>query len=226
MRYSISTIPIYEKFGKKSLCALCDLQFETNLNMVEQFLNDAVMEDDIRKLVNEKGFCKEHFDKLYAGQNKLGLALQSHTRMVYVNKHLKEISNVKQAKKQVEELTKITCSCIICELVNAHMKSYVETIPKMFLNEEEFRDILAKETAICLNHYIDLLNKADKAGKYADMFVKTINGVQKRNIDILSTEIRTFCNMYDHRNKGKPMGEEKYSLQKTRVKMYGKKIND
>jgi len=223
MKYSISTIPIYDRFNSTSLCALCDIEYTTNKQLIDQFLDEAVMEDHVRAKVNKLGFCKYHYDKLYEGQSKLGLALQSSTRLTTIFNAIKPIDNLKQAKKQVEELEKLTCNCTICEILDDHMARYEETVAKMFLAEEDFRNILPKEKSICLPHYINLLKQSAKAGKYADQFIKTINEITRNSTNILSSEIRKFCTMFDYRNKGKPMGEERLSLQKNRIKLYGKK---
>lgn len=223
MRYSISTLPIYDKFKGTSLCALCEIEQTTNKQLIEQFLDEGVMEDNIRAKVNKVGFCKYHYDKLYEGQSKLGLALQSHTRLNYIIKSIKPIENVKQAKKQVEELENLTCSCVICEILDDHMQRYEETVAKMFLAEEEFRKILPNEQSICIPHYINLLKQSAKAGKYAEHFISHINKILVDSSNKLSSDIRKFCDMFDYRNKGTPMGEERLSLQKNRIKLYGRK---
>jgi len=223
MKYTISTMPIYQKFDGKSYCALCDIEINTSNQLVNQFLDESVMEDHVRAKVNKLGFCKYHFDKLYEGQSKLGLALQSHTRINTIIKAIKPIENVKQAKKQAEELTKLTCSCVICEILDDHMNRYEDTLVKMYATEEKFRELLPKEKSICLHHYINLLNQSAKAGKYAEEFIKCINKVQVNDLSILSNEIRLFCDRFDYRNSGKTLGEERLALPKTRLKLYGKK---
>ena len=47
-------------------------------------LGGAMMEPDTRIATNEKGFCPRHFAQLYDAQNRLSLALMTHT-------HLKDV---------------------------------------------------------------------------------------------------------------------------------------
>ncbi len=223
MKYSISTLPILQRFNGNSFCALCDIRKTTEDQLVNQFLDEAVMEDDIRARVNKLGFCEKHFDKLYEGQSKLGLALQYHTRLNTIAKKITPIDNIKQAKKQAEQIRQATSTCIICEMLDDHMSRYEDTVCKMFLAEESFRRLIPKEKSICLSHYASLLEQSAKAGKYADLLVKSLNEVQRKDIGLLSDEIRAFCDRFDYRNAGKALGEEKYALQKTRIKFYGRK---
>jgi len=223
MKYSISTMPILQRFNGNTYCALCDIKKTTDDQLVDQFLDEAVMEDHIRAKVNKLGFCEKHFDKLFEGQSKLGLALQYHTRLATISKKVAPIDNAKKAKKQAEELKQATSTCIICEMLEDHMSRYEETVCKMYSAEESFRNLLPKEKGICLNHYVNLLDQCAKAGKYADSLVKTLNDIQRKDINILSDEIRAFCDRFDYRNAGKPLGEEKFALAKTRIKFYGRK---
>ncbi len=223
MKYSISTMPILQRFNGNSFCALCDIKKTTDDQLVNQFLDEAVMEDHIRAKVNKLGFCEKHFDKLYEGKSKLGLALQFHTRLNAISKKVAPIDNLKKAKKQAEELRQATSTCIICQMLDDHMARYEETVCKMFLAEDSFRKLLPKEKGFCITHYANLLDQSAKAGKYADILVKTLNEVQRKDINVLSDEIRAFCDRFDYRNAGKTLGEEKYALPKTRIKFYGRK---
>lgn len=72
-------------------------------NILFQFLNDAVMEDDTRARVNKLGFCADHFDMLFARQNKLSVALQSITRTNALKKEI-AAKDAKSAKKAAESL--------------------------------------------------------------------------------------------------------------------------
>ena len=74
MGYHIGTALILQEFKDGCECPLCKIEKIVNENILFQFLNDAVMEDDTRARVNKLGFCAEHFDMLFARQNKLSVA--------------------------------------------------------------------------------------------------------------------------------------------------------
>lgn len=84
MKYHIDTIPVWDAYHQESECPLCILEHNLEKNYVESFLGASVMESDTRIQVNRSGFCSHHFKLLYDAQNRLGLALMTHT-------HLKEL---------------------------------------------------------------------------------------------------------------------------------------
>ena len=223
MKYSIGTNLIHSEFNGKSYCALCQIKSIIDERVTEQFLEEAVMEDHVRARVNKLGFCEKHFDKLYEGRSKLGLALQCHTRLKTFTDAIQPTTNEKKAKKQAENIRKLSSTCIICETVNEHMDRYYQTIAKMFLAEEDFRNVFTNEESICLNHFSNLLENCSYAGKYSEQFLKSLYDIEIKSNSILSDEIRAFCDRFDYRNAQKPLGEEKNALPKTRIKMYGKK---
>lgn len=223
MKYSIGTNLIHSEFNGKSYCALCEIKKIIDERVTEQFLEEAVMEDHVRAKVNKLGFCEKHFDKLYEGRSKLGLALQCHTRLKTFIDAIIPTQNVKKAKSLAERIKKTSSTCIICETVDEHMERYKQTIAKMYSCEEDFRKKFSEEKSICLNHFADLLESSPYAGKFSGEFLKNLFDIEITSNSILSDEIRAFCDRFDYRNAQKPLGEEKNALPKTRIKMYGKK---
>ena len=107
MGYHIGTALILQEFKDGCECPLCKIEKIVNENILFQFLNDAVMEDDTRARVNKLGFCAEHFDMLFARQNKLSVALQAITRTNTLKKHI-SAKDAKSAKKAADALKKPT----------------------------------------------------------------------------------------------------------------------
>lgn len=224
MKYAIGTTLIVQEFNGKSYCPICQIKKIVDDRLVGQFLDEAVMEDHVRGTVNKLGFCEKHFDKLYLGDSKLGLALQCHTRLEAMLEKIGTIKSAKQAKKQAEIIMGLSKTCVICDLVEDHMSRYVDTIAKMYGLEDDFRQVFDNEKSFCFNHFADLLCSCTKAGKYADALVVSLNKKNESDGILLSEEIRAFCDRFDYRKSQKPMGEEKNALPKTRIKMYGKKL--
>ena len=114
MSYNISTMFIWQYFNNECECPTCRLRQKTESDLADTYLSEAVMEDAERMRVNKYGFCKEHYDLLYSGRNKLGVALQISTRIKTLNRYLKKPKDAKSAKKLAETLKNETCDCVIC----------------------------------------------------------------------------------------------------------------
>lgn len=221
MNYHINTIPIWDSFKKGEECPLCTLQGEVDKQLVGQYLNEAVMEDDYRANVNKRGFCREHFVKLYSGENKLGLALQTHTRLLHLLKKLKPADSVKAAKSAADTIRKELDTCTICEVVGFNMNRYYETVPKMFRHEPEFKKLLLSGKGFCLNHYAHLLENASHAGSESKEFISGISQMELENLDRLQGELEYFTEKFDYKNTDKPWGNSKDSLPRSINKIHG-----
>lgn len=80
MKEKIYTIPVSEVFSVVSECPLCLLFKRLEDEQLSYVLGSALMEPDFRNRSNEKGFCKNHYEKLYNRQeNRLGLGLITDT---------------------------------------------------------------------------------------------------------------------------------------------------
>lgn len=226
MRYQINTSLILQEFTKlDSECPLCEMRSIVENNVVEQYLNEAVMVTSVRYTVNEKGFCPTHFDMLFAGQSKLGLALQCVTRMNVLKEHLKTPANFKAAAKQGEKLVAAEKTCVICDTVEDHMQRYYKTVAQLYYDEEDFRDILGFSKGFCLKDYAQLLLNAKYASLKANEYVKLLSGIEMKSMEKVQGDLQWFCDRHDFRNAGKPLGSAEDALPRTRQKLYGKKSN-
>lgn len=202
MQYHIQTEPIWEAFQSDCDCPMCRIYEKSETRLVEQYLNEAVMEPDYRVEVNKYGFCKEHLRKLFAGKNKLGLALQLHTRTLQVRSQIKPCSNYKQALKQAAELTETLDSCVICRSVDEMMKRYAYTVAQMYALEEDFKHAFQKCNGFCMPHYTLLLRESNKAGGKSSAYVTELVYVQNRSLDRVCNDLDRFAQMFDYRNAG------------------------
>ncbi|MBQ9710604.1 MAG: hypothetical protein IJV67_08290 [Clostridia bacterium] len=224
MRYHISTSLILQEFCKTdSECPLCEIRSIVEKNVVEQYLNEAVMVTGVRYKVNEKGFCSDHFDMLFAGQSKLGLALQCVTRMNVLKQSLEKPSNYNAAKKQAKALIEAEKTCIICDTVEDHMQRYYKTVAELYFNEEDFRDLIGLTKGFCLKDYAQLVMNARYAATKVNEYVKVLSEIEKKNFEKIQSDLQWFCDRHDFRNAGKALDGAKDALPRTRTKIYGKK---
>ena len=63
MQYHISTGLIIKHFEQDCNCPLCEMEKIVETNICRELLADGCMDDDVRKQVNERGFCLKHFDE-------------------------------------------------------------------------------------------------------------------------------------------------------------------
>ncbi len=224
MRYHISTALILQEFAKiGGECPLCEIRSIVEKNVVEQYLGEAVMVVDVRYKVNEKGFCKEHFDMLFEGQSKLALALQTYTRMNVLKEKLKEPSSFRAASKLGADILASSSTCVICDTVEDHMQRYYKTVAELYLSEEDFRDLLGYGKGFCLGHYAELLKNSSYAGSKTKEYLKTLAAIENDGFDALQSELKWFCDRHDFRNRDKDLGSAKDALPRVRRKLYGKK---
>ena len=224
MRYHISTSLILQEFPKTSnVCPLCEIRKIVENNLAEQYLNEAVMVTGVRYKVNEKGFCARHFDKLFEGQSKLGLALQCVTRLNVLMDDMTPSASVRLAKKKAQKLSARETTCVICDSVEEHMQRYYKTVAELYLEEEDFRDLLGFSRGFCLHDYAQLVLNGSYAGSKAKEYVNLLAKTEKENYLNLQSDLQWFCDRHDFRNAGKDLGKAKDALPRTRARLYGNK---
>ena len=219
MQYHINTGLIHEKFNSECDCPLCEIEKIIEDGIVYEYLNDAVMEDDTRIHVNKTGFCKEHFDLLFQGKNKLSLALQISTR---TDEMLKLFDKPVSAKKRSDKLLHSIQTCAICEHINESMVKYYKTIAQMFDNEPDFYKKIIDTNGFCVKHFAYLVKYSSYAGKFKKEYLEVLFNVEKRSLETTKSHITDFCYSHDYRNAGKPLGDAKTALSDMRRKLYGR----
>ena len=228
MRYHIDTIPVWDAYHEESECPLCLLRARAESDYVDLYLGGSVMEPKTRIEVNEKGFCARHFGMLYEAQNRLGLALITHT---YFKQTLEEWNRLTGKKKSAKDdlmrlsrwLQNKTGSCVICEKTEKTMNRYAYTILHLWQHEREFSETLGASKGFCLPHLALMLDMAaetlrkDKAAAW----LATILPIQEREMSRMAEELWWFTQKFDHKNREKPWGNAKDALPRSIQKLSG-----
>jgi len=197
MRYHIETAPIWDAYKSGCECPLCEIEENLSAKLVDQYLNEAVMEPAYRVNVNKRGFCSRHFLRLFDGKNKLGLTLQTQTRLQAIIEDIKEKPNAKQGVKIAQELQKTLDTCVICDAVNRMLGLYYETAARMFLYEAEFQAVIENCKGFCIKHFAESLKAARYAGKRSNDYAACITAVQLKNMKRLHGEMESFTDKFD-----------------------------
>lgn len=206
MQYHIQTAPIWDAFKENDGCPLCKLYARTESRLVKQYLGEAVMEPDYRVRVNERGFCDKHLVKLYDGNNKLGLALQLHTRTEHIIKCIDVLCNAKQARKLADRLEKTANTCVICDEVDEVMNRYYYTVAQMYLAEAAFPEVFAASYGFCMPHFTELLKMVSYAGKKQETYAAALTRKQIDTLRKNDADLERFTKRFDYRSTDKFSG--------------------
>jgi len=246
MKYHLETIPVWDAYKEDSECPLCILENKAEKQYIDFFLGSSVMEPDVRIEVNKIGFCPEHFTLLYKVQNRLGLALLTHTHLKEtIEKFKKQTAALmneqsgsflfsKMIKRKTEkqnpvdhfytQILKQRDNCMICNRINEALKRYTYTILHLWDNDQEFKKQMMESKGFCLYHFASLVHMAGEtlSARKCSLFLEDIIPLQMKALERLENELFWFTQKFDYRNQDKPWGNSKDSLPRTLQKLTGK----
>ena len=138
MAEKIYSIKINEHYGAKNGCPICALRAELEKDEITRILGAAMMEPDIRKETNARGFCRTHLDRLCEAGNKLPLALMLSTHLESLEKDLfggfgKRAAAYEKARK----------SCYLCHRMNTETARVLDNVCYLYSQDEKFRALFA-----------------------------------------------------------------------------------
>ncbi|HHY83550.1 MAG TPA: ABC transporter substrate-binding protein [Clostridiales bacterium] len=251
MKYHLDTIPVWDAYHENSECPLCILEDKAEKSYVDSFLGGSVMEPDTRIEVNEKGFCPHHNKLLYKAQNRLGLALMTHTHTLETMKKLKhEINKLEKAAKNPEKASRHLMAklsggessiehamrefsawlnnhrnrCIICDRIEYSLNRYAYTIIHLWEHDQEFRKAMNQSKGFCFSHLPVVLNMAAERlsrSRQAEL-ISELNKLLLDNMDRLEKELLWFTQKFDYKNQDKPWGNSRDALPRILQKLTGK----
>ena len=251
VKYHLDTIPVWDAYHEGGECPLCILEDSSGKSYVGSFLGGSVMEPDTRIEVNKSGFCPHHNILLYKAQNRLGLALITHTHTLETIKDMKNRTNALKKNIQHPEkassnllkrlsgnatgLEQAICdfsrwlkehrnNCIICDRINYSLNRYAYTIIHLWDHDPEFKKTMAQSKGFCFSHLpliLDMAVERLNSKKQAALLEELID-LQQQNMDRLEKELHWFTQKFDYRNQDKPWGNSKDSLPRILQKLTGK----
>lgn len=146
MAEKIYTIPINEAFEHAVLhepadCPFCLLYDMLEKNELDIILGASMMEPDIRIETNKKGFCQQHFDKMFEKGNRLGLGLILESHIAEVEKNVFSGGTAFDGKGEKEQvkLESLEKSCYICDRIEAAFAKMLDNMVYLWETEEDFR---------------------------------------------------------------------------------------
>ena len=125
MAEQIYTIPVNDGFrnalaGEKYDCPFCLIFDMLEKNELELILGASMMEPDIRIETNKRGFCRRHYDMMYAAGNRLGLALILESHLAHIEKEYLTGGGLLDGKGEREsaKLQALEDDCYVCHRIN------------------------------------------------------------------------------------------------------------
>jgi len=193
MRSDICSIPVEEVFEPKEGCPVCRMRNMLENRMAEYITGAAMMEPEVRKVTNEKGFCLRHYKMILSRKNRLSAALM-------LESHLKEME--KKIKSPVAKAE--TSRCFVCDEVERNMTALISNTLKKYESDMEFRHLFEKQETLCLPHFYELCSAADKkmGRRFRGEFKSAAKELTLRSIESLHGDVKHFCDMFDYRNNG------------------------
>ena len=218
MKEKIYTIPVNEAFEKQDGCPFCRLYRQLEKKEVDRILGAAMMEPDIRKKTNEKGFCRPHFDMMFRYGKKLPLALilESHLDEVRSKVTSGSLFASASAARSAKKLNALGESCYICDRLNYNFDRSVECAVMLWQSDGEFRRKFAMSPYFCLPHYTAFVTAARErmSKKEFSSFFADISHIESRYFDKLSSDVSLFVKKFDYRYENEPWGDSRDSTER------------
>ena len=210
------------------LCALMEGAEETYLR---SFQHSRVMEPGVRVKTNDAGFCPDHYRKLYARENKLGLGLVVHTHLQEKLPELRAaFASLRAAGRKGRKIDDAAASigrlrdrCFICDLLQGDLDRYSFTILLLWNKDAEFLPKFRSSRGFCLSHFLSLLDKGrrmlrtDRLERWLDDVVPLMTDSLQR----LEQDLEAFTQLHHDSHRSLGTDEERTALARTLQKLAG-----
>ncbi len=223
---------VHDAYALPGECPVCGLMQAAEETYLLSFQHSRVMEPNVRVKTNESGFCPEHYRKLYARENKLGLALVVHTHLVEKLQPLKAAIEAaarpgRHEKERMDDavslLTRLRDACFLCALLKEDRDRYCFTILYLWDRDPEFLPVFRASRGFCLPHFGDMCGaaqrslRADRREKWMQEAAPLMTGSLER----LEREVLAFTQLHRDSNRSLGTEEERTALARTLQKLAG-----
>ena len=256
MNYHIDTIPLWDAVKEGAPCPFCAVMANAEAIFADRYLHGAVMEPDVRVQVNAKGFCREHWQLLYAQRKPLPVSLMLHThlsekRQGYdkaltglqravdkgvglmdagaLGKFNKKGGLQGQIAEVAERFEKAQHSCLLCERLETTLERYLNTFCAMFRDESEFARAIADGPGFCLPHTAALLRAAPGhlSGKPLEKLLTAVIDTTRRGLEQQEKDLYDYTQLYDYQNAAsQPTPQVRDAVPRAINRLRGGRLNE
>ncbi len=225
---------VHDAYAAAPECPLCELREAAEKAYLRSFQHSRVMEPNVRVRTNEEGFCPDHYRKLYAGENKLGLGLVVHTHLAERLpgmragfEAIRRAAGTRNAKERVAaaaaELAGLRDRCFICGLLGVDMARYAFTILYLWKKDAGFPDTLRASRGFCVPHFLDMLDEAVRSmrGDALERWLDDVLPLMRQSLEALETDLLAFTQLHQAGSPGMGTEETRSALGRTLQKLAG-----
>ncbi|MBR4800031.1 MAG: hypothetical protein IK047_07220 [Clostridia bacterium] len=229
MKEHIYTIPVNGAFKDHGdRCPFCKLYEKLERDELDLILGASMMEPEIRRLTNEKGFCERHFGMLLGSSNRLGLGLILESHLEELKKDIKAggVFTRDVGAKSAGRIAELEKSCYICDRIEEKISKMFATAAYLYDEEKEFRAKFGELKYICLPHgkrWAAAAKEALSREGYAAL-AKALCDKNEKYLHSLKDDISLFCKKFDYRFDDLPWGESKDSIERSARFLKGDRV--
>jgi len=199
----ISYHEVLEGLQHANGCPLCKLEAESVRRYLDSVLYESVNDPGVRSdLIRSRGYCVRHARRLAAMGNAFGIAGLYQDQIALISEFLDRLpDNPPRSSLLSREWQKTQC-CPACLVEAKSRERYVWTLVNG-LADEEMRNAYASSSALCMPHFLCVLEKTKAAETYRFVVAR-----QREVIERLCHRLREFCRKHDYRFSHEGFGEE------------------
>ncbi len=235
MKEKIYTIPVTDALKEAEFCPFCFMKNKLEKETLEYTLGPSYMEDDIRAVSDDLGFCERHYQTIMKEQNKLGVALMSHTHIQKLIKDIEKLKNVDAAPQKslfkkvsnpqnsqiVEYLSKTSKTCYMCKRVEDTVDRYMNSFLYLFKSDSTIKELFINSKGMCYTHLAYILEKAQTTltGDDYISFKDVVLNKEIENLKKLEGDLDFFIRKFDYKNNDIPWGDQKDVLSRVAINL-------
>jgi hypothetical protein len=229
---------VHDAYAAGGECPLCALAGAAEQTYLRSFQHSRVMEPNVRVMTNRTGFCPSHSHKLYAGENKLGVALVLHThlreQLPVLRTALGRLSDAATAALRVSRraarlddataaLATLRDRCFICDLLGEDLERYAFTILYLWGKDPDFLPTYQASRGFCVPHFLSMLGHARKLlkGERLERWVRDTAPLIEASLQELDRDLLAFTQLYQDANRSMGSEQERTALARTLQKLEG-----
>jgi len=192
------------------------------------------MEPQVRVQTNREGFCARHLRKLYAGDDKLGVALVVHTRLQQLRRELDDAldgaargagrrADTRPVQAAADRMGAMGESCYLCRLLGQDLQRYAFTILYLWARDPDFAPVFRASRGFCLPHFAAVLREGTRSMRPDRLrrWLEEAGAIMRDSLRRLDGELHAFTQLHRAENRSLGTEEERTALARTVQKLAG-----